>query len=52
MNECTVCGAEFDSGESLHEHLRQEHPGHGATTDDLTPEEYLIAGMLDGKLDF
>ncbi len=52
MNECTVCGEEFESGESLQEHLRQDHPDHDATTDDLTAEEFVIAAMLGGKLDF
>jgi len=52
MNECSVCGEEFDSGETLCEHLRESHPGHEVAGDDLTAEEVVIAGMLGGKLNF
>ncbi len=52
MNECPVCGEEFESGESLNEHIRERHPGHEHLADDLTAEEFVIAGMLGGKLDF
>ena len=51
MNECPVCGEEFESGESLTEHVRAQHPGHNALGDDLTAEEFVIAAMLGGKLD-
>ncbi len=51
MNECPVCGEEYDSGESLHEHVRAQHPGHNAVSEDLTAEEFVIAAMLGGKLD-
>ncbi len=51
MNECPVCGEEFESGESLQEHVRAEHPGHNAVGDELTAEEFVIAAMLGGKLD-
>ncbi len=51
MNECPVCGEEFESGESLTEHVREQHPGHNAVGDELTAEEFVIAAMLGGKLD-
>jgi len=50
MGECPVCHEEFDSGESLMEHVRQQHPER-AYPDDLSPEEVIIAGMLGGDLD-
>ncbi len=50
MNECPVCGEEFESGEGLHEHVRQLHPGRGHSGD-LSPEEIIIAGILGGELD-
>ncbi|HVP43483.1 MAG TPA: hypothetical protein VMS96_08610 [Terriglobales bacterium] len=50
MNECPVCGEEYDSGESLQEHLRDQHPGHDHP-DDLSPEEVIIAGIIGGDLD-
>ncbi len=51
MNECPVCGEEFESGESLHDHMRECHPNHNGTSEDLTAEEFVIAAMLGGKLD-
>ena len=50
MNECPVCGEEFDSGESLHEHVREQHPDR-KLPDDLSPEEVIIAGILGGDID-
>ncbi len=50
MNECPVCGEEFDSGESLTEHVREQHPG-SHDSDDLSPEEMIIAGIIGGELD-
>jgi len=50
MNECPVCGEEFDSGESLHEHVHKQHPGRG-DSDELSPEEMIIAGIIGGDLD-
>jgi hypothetical protein len=50
MNECPVCGEEFDSGESLCEHVRDQHPGR--QSDDLSPEEVIIAGIIGGDVDF
>jgi hypothetical protein len=50
MNECPVCHEEFDSGESLHEHVCAEHPDR-PLPDDLSPEEVIIAGILGGDID-
>lgn len=50
MNECPVCGEEFDSGECLHGHVREQHPER-AHPGDLSPEEVIIAGIIGGDLD-
>ncbi len=50
MNQCPVCGEEYDSGESLHEHVREQHPGR-RDSGELSPEEIIIAGIIGGELD-